>query len=145
MHGYMNLKRLILAIIAGFVVLWVTDGLIHGIWMMSEYRATQQLWRPESEMGSYMAWMLSAQLLTVIAFVIIWAKGVAGSGATLGCAVGYGFFMGLFSGAWAIIMYVVIPMPGSIAAKWFFAGIVQAILLGIVTFFVYKPNPTGVK
>jgi len=48
--------------------------------------------------------------------------------------------MGLFSGVWALIMYVVVPMPGSIAAKWFFAGIVQTILLGLVTFWIYKPS-----
>jgi hypothetical protein len=36
-------------------------------------------------------------------------------------------------------------MPGSIAAKWFFAGILQTILLGLVTFFVYKPKPAAVK
>jgi hypothetical protein len=51
--------------------------------------------------------------------------------------------MGLFSGVWAIIMYVVIPMPCSIASKWFFAGIAQTILLGIVTFYVYKPKASA--
>jgi hypothetical protein len=48
--------------------------------------------------------------------------------------------MGLFSGVWAIIMYVVMPLPCPIACKWFFAGIVQCVLLGIVTFLVYKPK-----
>jgi hypothetical protein len=48
--------------------------------------------------------------------------------------------MGLFSGVWAIIMYVVVPMPCSIATKWFFAGIVQTILLALVTFWIYKPS-----
>ena len=42
-------------------------------------------------------------------------------------------------------MYVVVPMPGSIAAKWFFVGILQTILLGLVTFFVYKPKSASVK
>jgi hypothetical protein len=135
----MNIKRLILAIIVAFVVLWVTDFLIHGIWMMPDYRATQQLWRSDAEMSSYMGWMLGAQLLFVITFVILWAKGFASHTTKIGCAVGYGLLMGLFSGVWAIIMYVIIPMPGSIATKWFFAGIVQTILLSLVTFWIYKP------
>ncbi len=113
----MNTKRLILAIVVAFVVLWVTDFLIHGVWMTPDYRATQQLWRTDTEMQSHMAWMLGAQLLFVITFVILWAKGFA-----------------------SLIMYVVVPMPGSIAAKWFFAGIVQTILLGLVTFWIYKPS-----
>jgi hypothetical protein len=38
-----------------------------------------------------------------------------------------------------ITLYAVLPIPCTIACKWFFAGIAQCILLGIVTFFVYKP------
>ncbi len=135
----MNIKRLILAIIVGFVVFWITDFLIHGLWMMPDYKATAALWRPETEMGSYMGWMLCAQLLAVIAFVMVWTRWA--DTARLSCAVGFGLFMGIFSGSWAIIMYVVIPMPGSIACKWFFAGIAQAIMLAVVTFYVYKPKP----
>ena len=76
----------------------------------------------------------------VITFVILWAKGFASHTSNIACAVGYGLLMGLFSGVCALIMYVVVPMPGSIAAKWFFAGIVQTILLGLVTFWIYKPS-----
>ena len=136
----MNTKRLILAMVVAFAVLWVTDFLIHGVWMTPDYRATQQLWRTDAEMQSHMAWMLGAQLLFVITFVILWAKGFASHTKNIACAVGYGLLMGLFSGVWALIMYVVVPMPGSIAAKWFFAGIVQTILLGLVTFWIYKPS-----
>ncbi len=139
----MNTKRLILAIVVAFVVLWVTDFLIHGVWMTPDYRATQQLWRTDAEMQSHMTWMLGAQLLFVVTFVILWAKGFASPTAKVSCALGYGLLMGLFSGVWAIIMYVVVPMPCSIAAKWFFAGIAQTILLGLVTFFVYKPKASA--
>ena len=108
--------------------------------MTPDYRATQQLWRTDAEMTSRMGWMLCAQLLFVITFVIVWAKGSASSTAKISCAAGYGLLMGLFSGVWALIMYVVVPMPGSIAVKWFFAGIAQTILLGLVTFWMYKPS-----
>ncbi len=137
----MNIKRLILAIVVAFVVLWGTDFLIHGIWMTPDYRATQTLWRPDADMKSYMGWMLGAQLLFAITFVLLWTRWA--ETARLGCAIGYGLLMGLFSGVWAIIMYVVIPMPCSIACKWFFAGIAQTILLGIVAFYVYKPKASA--
>jgi hypothetical protein len=83
-------------------------------------------------------WMIFAQLLTVVTFAIIWAMGFAGK-ARVTCAIGYGVLMGMFQGTWAIIIYVVTPTPCEIATKWFFAGIVQCILLGIVTLYVYKP------
>jgi len=143
LFSIINTKRLILAIVVAFVVLWVTDFLIHGVWMMPDYRGTQQLWRTDAAMGSRMSWMLGAQLLFAITFVLLWTRWA--ETARLGCAIGYSFLMGLFSGTWAIIMYVVVPMPGSIAAKWFFAGILQTILLGLVTFFVYKPKSAPVK
>ena len=138
----MNIKRLLLAIAAAFVVIFVTDFLIHGIWMMPDYRATQQLWRSDAEMHARFGWMLAAQLLWAATFVLLWTRWA--DTAHLSCAVGYGFLMGLFSGVWAIVMYVVVPMPCAIAAKWFFAGIVQSILVGLVTFYVYKPKPQPV-
>src|SRR5438067_3858134 len=103
----MNIKRLILAIAVAFALLWGTDFLIHGIWMMPDYRATQSLWRTDADMKSYMGWMLGAQLLFAITFVLIWTRW-AETG-RLGCAIGDGLLMGRFSGVWAIIMDVVIP------------------------------------
>jgi hypothetical protein len=97
----MNIKRLILAIAVAFIVLWVTDFLVHGVWMTPDYRATQQLWRTDAEMTSHIGWMLAAQLLFVITFVILWAKGFAERTSKISCAVGYGVLMGLFSGVWA--------------------------------------------
>jgi len=88
LSSVMNTKRLILAIVVAFVVLWVTDFLIHGVWMMSDYRSTQQLWRTDAAMGSRMGWMLGAQLLFAITFVLLWTRWA--ETARLGCAIGYG-------------------------------------------------------
>ena len=138
----MNFKRLFLAMLAGFVLIFVTDFLIHGFWLAADYEATKSLWRPENEMHSYFSLMLFAQLLCAATFVLIWAKGFAGQG--IGTGIGIGLLMGLFQQIWAIIDYVVIPMPGNLAAKWFFSGLVQAILLGIITALIYKPaQPSG--
>jgi len=37
-----------------------------------------------------------------------------------------------------------IPLPGDLAVKWFIGGLVQAVLLGIVTSLVYKTAPVPV-
>jgi hypothetical protein len=31
-------------------------------------------------------------------------------------------------------------MPGDLAVKWYFSGLVQAVLLGLATALVYKPR-----
>jgi hypothetical protein len=135
----MNMKRLILAILAGWVVIFATDFLIHHLWLGPIYEATKSIWRPEEEMHTHMCWMFCAQFLIVATFVIVWAKGFAGG--SMGTAVTFGLLMGVFQQTWAIILFVVLPLPGELAVKWFLGGLVQAVLLGIVTSLVYKPAP----
>ena len=138
----MNIKRLLLAIVVAFVIVIATDFLIHGFWLARDYEATKQLWRPESEMQSHFHWMLIAQLLCAVTFVIIWAKGFVGRDIATG--ITFGLLMGLFQGMWAIINYVVMPLPGALSTKWLLAGVVQCVLLGIVTALIYKPEQASV-
>ena len=133
----MNMKRLLLAIVVAFAIVFGTNFLIHGFWLNSDYEATKQLWRTESEMQSHFPWMLLAQLLSAVTFVIIWAKGFAGRDIATG--ITFGLLMGMSQQVWAIMNHVVMPIPGALATKWFLAGVVQAILLGIVTALIYKP------
>ena len=138
----MNAKRLILAIIVAAVFVFITDSLIHGMWMKNDYGATASLWRTEAEMTARMGWMMGGQFLAALTFVVLWARGFAEK-ACLRCAVMYGLFMGLFSQVHTLITYVVTPVPPEIPVKWFFTGIAQSVLLGIVTFFVYKPKKSA--
>ena len=135
----MNPKHLILAIVAVFVGVWVTDFLIHGVWLQSTYKETMSLWRTDAEMQAHIGWMLLGQFLMATTFVVLYAKGFAEKACPL-CAVMYGLFMGLFSQAMTVIMYVVQPFPASLAVKWFIAGTVQGVLMGLIVFFVYKPK-----
>jgi hypothetical protein len=48
--------------------------------------------------------------------------------------------MALFAQSLTIITYVVQPMPGSLMTKWFIAGIVQGVLMGVILFLVGKPK-----
>lgn len=85
-------------------------------------------------------WMMGAHLLIATGFVMIWALGFADRGSA-GLACSYGLLIGLLVQATTIITYVVSPLPPSIALKWFFSGIVQSVLLGLVVWLVYKPAP----
>ena len=134
----MNMKRLLLTIVVAFVIVFGTDFLIHGFWLSSDYEATKELWRPESDMNARFHWMLIAQLIGAATFVIIWAKGFAGR--DIGTGITFGLLMGLAQQVWAIIDHVVMPVPGALAAKWVVAGLVQCVLLGIATALIYKPE-----
>jgi hypothetical protein len=137
----MNIKRLLLAIAAGFVITYATDFLFHGVWLRPDYLAAQSLWRPAEEMRTVQHWIFLAQLICVATFVIVWAKGFAGRGLAMGIV--FGLLMGMSQQIWAIINYVAMPVPGALAAKWFLGGVAQSILLGIVTALIYKPKDTS--
>lgn len=134
----MNPKRLILAILAVFLGVFLTDFLIHGIWLDSSYKLTASLWRTEAEMQKHFGWLLLAQFFAAATFTVVWATGIAGS-ATIYCAGIYGATMGVFSQANTLITYAVQPFPADIALKWFASGVVRGCLMGLLVFFIYKP------
>jgi hypothetical protein len=134
-----NIKRFIIAVVAIFVAVFATDFLMHSVWLMNTYRATASLWRPELETGSYMGWLFLSQLVWAVTFVTLWVKGFAEK-ACLGCAALYGLFMGVFLETSTLVLYAVQPFPGSLAAKWFIANTVRAVLMGLVAYFIYRPK-----
>jgi len=135
----MNTKRLILTIVVMCVAVFLTNFLIHGVWLQSTYKETMSLWRTESEMNARFGWMLLGQFLFASTFAAIWAAGFAEK-QCLRCAVCYGLLMALFSQAGTLISYVVTPLPPSLVVKWFVAGVVQGVLMGLLVYLVYKPK-----
>ncbi|HEV2841703.1 MAG TPA: hypothetical protein VGW39_10290 [Chthoniobacterales bacterium] len=135
------MKRLLLAIAAAFVITYSTDFLVHGLWLRPDYLAAQSLWRPAEEMRTFEHWVTLAQLIAVTTFVILWAKGFAGRGIVMGIV--FGLLVGMSQHVWAIVNYVAMPVPGALAAKWFLAGVAEAVVLGIVTSLIYKPRGTS--
>jgi len=134
----MNIPRLLIAIVVGFIFVFGAEFVIHTIWLGPDYKATPQLWRPENEMMARFLWMVVGQFVAAATFVILWAFGPAYR-ADMGTAFAYGLLMGLFAQAHTIISYVVTPMPGELAAKWFFSGLAEAIVLALITAAIYKP------
>ena len=134
----MNTKSLFITILAAFVTVWVTDFLIHGLWLAATYKATAELWRPEAEMTARMPFMFLGQFLVATAFTLIFAACVAEK-RCLNCTLKYAACIGVLIGAGQIIMYAVAPHPGLLVAKWFCAGLAQTLLLGVVVHKVYRP------
>jgi hypothetical protein len=133
----MNPKRLAAAIVAVFITVSIADFLIHGVWLKNDYASTASLWRPGTEMQAHMGWLMLGQLLCSVAFTLLWAKGFAENARSF-CAVMFGLCTGIFAGANTLATYAVQPLPGSLAAKWFFASIAECVLVAFVLLFVYK-------
>lgn len=138
----MNIGRLFLTVIVGFIYIFGSDFLIHAVWLGADYKATAPLWRPEEQMRVRFLAMLAAQLLCSIAFMYIWAR-TGWRRRSLGDGAVFGIWMGLFQQVTTIVLYVVTPMPLALAAKWFVSGLVQATLLGVLAALIYKPLSMG--
>ena len=135
----MNFKSLIISIVVAFVAVWVTDFIIHGIWLAPTYGATKQLWRPEAEMMKRMPWMFLGQGIVATAITTIYAAFVAEKRSFQSVLL-YAICVALLVGGGNVIMYAVQPYPGSLVAKWFLASVVQMVLIGTVLFWVYRPQ-----
>jgi hypothetical protein len=131
-------KKLLLGFIAVFVTLEVTNFLVHGLALAADYRADalKGIFRPEAQMMSLMWVYHVLALVGSFFFVFIFSKGYEGKGIAEG--IRYGVYIGIWlSMGMAYGSYAMIPMPYSLALKWFLYGIAQYLVMGIVAALVY--------
>lgn len=135
----MNLKLFVLSIVVVFAGICITDFIIHGVLLKSTYAETADLWRSREEMMSFMGWMLLGQFVAAAVFVTLWAVGFAHR-ASIGTAVMYGVFVGMFFGANPLYIYAVQPVPGSLVFKWIVACVLQFTLMGLLVVAGSRPK-----
>ncbi len=137
----MNRTRLIISALVVFIVFQIMEYLVNEVILKSTYMALASVWRPEAEFQSKMWIMMLTGLVWSFLFAYFYAKACKGGGLMAG--VRYGFLMGLFfvfpmSFNW----YVILPIPYSLALKWFLFGMGEIIVAGIIVALLYKPLPT---
>lgn len=136
----MNTKKLIIAVIAVFILLEATNYLINMVILSSTYAQPEisKVFRSMEEMNAKMWRMWVADIVWSFFFVFIFTKGYQNKGLIEG--VRYGIYIALFMNFMAAVAQnVVYPIPFSLALQWFIYGSIQCIILGVVTAFIYKP------
>jgi energy-converting hydrogenase Eha subunit A len=119
-----------------YLVSQVLEYLIHGVWLQSTYLSLKQIWRPDMDSKMWIMWVVG--FIVSFVFAYIFAKGYEGRGIMEG--VRFGAVVGLLTALpSAYTTYAIFPIPYSLALSWFLAGMVEAIVLGIVAALVYKP------
>lgn len=134
-----NVGRLLVTIVVMFVAVFVTDFLIHSVWLGSTYAETKELWRTEAEMSAKFPFMLLGQLLIAAAFSTIFALAIAEK-RDLQVSLIYALAVGVIAAGGQIIMYAVQPYPGTLIVKWCAAYVVQMLVLGGLVHVVYRPR-----
>ncbi len=133
----MNTKRLLIAIVASFVLVFVFDFAFHGGLLGDVYKSTAEAWRTEQAMEGLMAWAMVMKFLVGLTFACIFQGFVKSTRLGDGCR--FGFFVGLLLGAIQFEYYVYIPIPLTLAVAWLGGAVVEGILLGALNAAIYKP------
>ncbi len=132
----MNIKRWLIASIVVYIVMGLTEYIVHGIILMGTYEATASVWRPMEEIKGWIGFVTGA--IFSLIFVYIFIKGYEGKGIMEGAR--YGLWIGLmFTIPNAYGFYSVLPIPYSLALMWWIFGTVQIVIYGIVAAAIYRP------
>lgn len=133
----MNYVRLVLSVVAAFVLFFVIDFAVHGILLQQMYLDTADLWRPQAEMMEYMPLSTGMQFglaaLVTAGYVLLsqdygWKAGLK-----------YGAIIGLILGFAQASIYPYMPIPLAMAGAWFAATLFEITLIGVVVGLIYKP------
>ncbi|MEO0415789.1 MAG: hypothetical protein AAF226_12660, partial [Verrucomicrobiota bacterium] len=108
--------RILLGIFVVFLAVFISDFVIHQLFMQKDYEATSKLWRHPDEMLRFMHFMLAGQLLGALAFTFLYLKGFSGS--PLKGALVFGLLIACFHIAIILIFYAVMPLTIAILIKW---------------------------
>ena len=135
-------KRCAMTAIAVFVTMAVLEFLIHGVLLKEAYLATASVWRPMEEMHGMMWLMWVIYLVNALVLPYIYVKGYEAGKSPIGQGLRFGLAIGvLLSTGMSLGTYFMIPVPVSLAATWFVAGMIEYAVVGVVIGGLYKPEP----
>jgi hypothetical protein len=127
-----SMKKLLLAIVAAYIVLMLTNYLVHSVWLMSDYAAIPASHRsPAGIMHRFWA-MAVGQFFFAALFAYIYTRG-AEKKSWLAQGIRYGILIAFLTVIpTALGEYVVYIVPYQLAIKWMIAGGIQMIILGLI-------------
>ena len=136
----MELKKIVPAIVVGYVLLLALGYLIHSIWLRPVYEQYASVWRPH-EVFLQKRWVMwFGQLIFTVLFAWVYTCGVEKK-PWVGQGIRYGIIMTLLTVVPPVCTeYAAFPIAYTLAVKWMVAGAVQLVVLGlVVAVFLKKP------
>ncbi len=137
----MNWKRIWLVALLAFIVLEITNILIHGHILMGVYQAadTTGAFRQPEQSNQFMWVFFVTGAVFSFFFSFFFAKGYESKGLLEG--IRFGIYVTLFCYFTAYFdQFVLFPIPYRLVWYWIIWGGVQMIILGIIAALVYKPK-----
>ena len=134
------MKKLIIAIVAAYLVLMGTNYLIHSVWLMPDYDAIPFSHRSIVGIMRRFWAMALGQFFFAALFSYVYTRGMQRK-PWLGQGFRYGILMTLFTVIpFSLSEYDTYIVPYRLVIKWMIAGGVQMIILGIIVAVICKES-----
>ena len=126
----MNTKKLLIATVIGFIFVFASDFVLHGILLSGMYEATAHLWRTMEDMNSFMPYRMLPYLFLPLLFAVLYCGFVQDKKCCSGAR--FGLILGVLMGMMQASMYFYSPIPVELALAWFGGTVVQMTVLGMI-------------
>jgi hypothetical protein len=138
----MNIKKLVGAIVAAFVILFVAGYLVHGVWLANTYRAMAEngfSFRSQEALQHRLWIVWVSDLLYSVLFAWVYARGREVK-PWPGQGLRFGILMALFTVVPASLNdYVVYNLQHMLVVEWMIAGLITLILMGLAVAAILQP------
>ena len=147
MGQFKNKKTWFVSAAAVFVTVMLYDWYIHGTCLKDLYAQTKNLWRSDEEMKALAMWCPIYHGIISILIAMFYASWRSnqkmGAVRSANCPykksiLGFGLWIGLFTGTIAAAGYIWMPIPAELAQAWFIAEVAKGLILGAVLSFVHN-------
>jgi hypothetical protein len=130
----MNLRRFFLAALAIFIFAMVWNGFVHMVLLKEASLALEKVARPATERNMVLGLLLTAGMAML--FVYSYVAFVRTPGVKR--ALGHGVFFAVMAGLLVDLnQYFLYPIPGSLAASWFFFGLIEFCVYSVIVSWLY--------
>ncbi len=132
-----NTKRFFIAVVAVFIVKQVLDIAIHGNLLAAQYDQMKGIWRPNMQDLMWILWVTSIVFSLLFVYIFhFFRKGHFKDGIVAGLC--FGFLVGLMmEGGGMFNQYALYNISASMIWQWFFYGMLQMIIYGLVVGWIY--------
>jgi hypothetical protein len=120
-------RRTLLAIVALFILALAWNGVVHLVVLRDANASVQHLRRPDLADKSWLGILMTLGVVTMF----VWGYPKMARTGTLQEGLSYGLAFALLAGLLVDLnQYVLFPIPGAVALKWFMGGVVEFCLYG---------------
>lgn len=133
----MNYKRFFISVISIFVFALIWNGIVHLIVLREADSILNSVGRQESQRSL----LLSLFVTIILSLLFVWSYSRSVQRGTIKAGIIHGLFFGVLAGVLVDLnQYVLYPIPGDLAFKWFVFGLFEFCIYGIIVSKLYPIN-----